>query len=122
MRPFSAVLLALSIVGPTLAEDVAEPRSGTKFAVKDGDTLLLGVDLRTKTIAKVKVYAIGFYGADTAISGPLNRIGRTVPRAGGRRLQEEGGHEVPAQREHRSDPRCLPGLLEGGRRQGGGVD
>jgi hypothetical protein len=27
--------------------------------------------LRTKTIAKVKVYAIGLHAADTAISGPL---------------------------------------------------
>jgi hypothetical protein len=80
MRPFTAVLLALSIVGPALAEDVAEPRSGTKFAVKDGDTFLLGVGLRTKTIAKVKVYAIGLYVADTAISGPLKRKAGSAER------------------------------------------
>jgi hypothetical protein len=71
MRRFIAVLLALSIVGPALAEDVAEPKSDTKFATKNGDTSLLGVGLRTKTIAKVKVYAIGLYVADAAISGPL---------------------------------------------------
>jgi Chalcone isomerase-like len=34
-----------------------------------------------------------------------------------RRLQKEGGHEVSARREQRSDPRCLSGLVEGGRRQ-----
>jgi Chalcone isomerase like len=68
MRRFIAVVLMLSIVGPGLAQDVAEPRSGTKFATKDGDTSLLGVGLRTKTIAKIKVYAIGLYVADTATS------------------------------------------------------
>jgi hypothetical protein len=32
---------------------------------------LLGVGVRTKTILKVKVYAIGLYVADSALSGPL---------------------------------------------------
>jgi Chalcone isomerase-like len=66
-----AALLALSVVGPALAQDIVEPRSGAKFAAKDGDASLLGVGLRTKTIAKVKVYAIGLYVVDSAISGPL---------------------------------------------------
>jgi hypothetical protein len=71
MNRLIAALLVLSVVGPALAQDVAEPRSGAKFAAKDEDTSLLGVALRTKTIAKVKVYAIGLYVADSAISGPL---------------------------------------------------
>jgi len=71
MNRLLAALFAFLMVGSALAQDVAEPKSGVKFAVKDGDTSLLGVGLRTKTIAKVKVYAIGLYVADSAISGPL---------------------------------------------------
>jgi hypothetical protein len=66
-----AALFVLCMVAPALAQEVAEPKSGAKFAVKDGDTSLLGVALRTKTIARVKVYAIGLYVADSAIAGPL---------------------------------------------------
>ena len=66
-----AVFFVLSLLTPAYAQDVTEPRSGTTFPVKDGGTSLLGVGLRTKTIAKVKVYAIGLYVADSAISGPL---------------------------------------------------
>ncbi len=71
MKHLLTFLFALSILVPTLAQDVAEPKSGTKFTAKDGDTSLLGVGLRTKTFAKVKVYAIGLYVADSAIAGPL---------------------------------------------------
>jgi hypothetical protein len=46
MNQFIAVFLVLSVVGPSLAQDVAEPRSVAKFAPKDGDTSLLGVGLR----------------------------------------------------------------------------
>ncbi len=69
--PLAALLLVFSVVGPALAQDVVEPKTGTKFVVKDADTSLLGVGLRTKTIAKVKVYAIGLYVADSALAGPL---------------------------------------------------
>ena len=76
MNRLIAALLLLFAAGPALAQDVTEPKSGTKFATKDGETSLLGVSLRTKTIAKVKVYAIGLYVADSAISGPLkNKAG-----------------------------------------------
>jgi hypothetical protein len=71
MKGLLAFLFALSMVVPALAQDVAEPKSGTKFAAKDGDNSLLGVGLRTKTFVKVKVYAIGLYVADSAIAGPL---------------------------------------------------
>lgn len=66
-----AVVLILSGAVAALTQDVAEPKSGEKFPVKDGDTSLLGVGLRTKTIARVKVYAIGLYVADSAFAGPL---------------------------------------------------
>lgn len=71
MNRLITALLVLSLACPALAQDIAEPRSGVKFAAKDGDTSLLGVALRTKTIARVKVYAIGLYVADSAIAGPL---------------------------------------------------
>ena len=67
----AAMLLGLAVAGLALCEDVIEPRSGAKFATKDEDTSLLGVGLRTKTVLKVKVYAIGLYVADSVISGPL---------------------------------------------------
>lgn len=70
-RFFGVVLLVFFLVSSSMAQEVAEPRSGTKFATKDGDTSLLGVGLRTKTFAKVRVYAIGLYVADSAIAGPL---------------------------------------------------
>jgi len=71
MKCLLVPLIALSLIAPALAQDIAELKSGTKFAAKDADTSLLGVGLRTKTFAKVKVYAIGLYVADSAIAGPL---------------------------------------------------
>jgi chalcone isomerase-like protein len=71
MKCLLVPLIALSMIVPALAQDVAEPKTGVKFAAKDSDTSLLGVGLRTKTFAKVKVYAIGLYVADSAIAGPL---------------------------------------------------
>jgi len=78
MNRLIAGLLLLFAAGPALAQDVTEPKSGAKFATKDGETSLLGVSLRTKTIAKVKVYAIGLYVADSAISGPLKKKAGTA--------------------------------------------
>jgi Chalcone isomerase-like len=71
MKRLLVLLFALSMIVPALAQDIAEPKSGTKFAARDGDTSLLGVGLRTKTFAKIKIYAIGLYVADSAIAGPL---------------------------------------------------
>ena len=69
----SAVLVAasLSFAIVSRAEDVKEPRSGVSFAAKDGSSSLLGIGLRTRTMLKVKVYAIGLYVDDGALSGPL---------------------------------------------------
>jgi len=51
---------------------VTEPRTGVAFTEKIGDTSLLGVGLRTKTMLKVKVYAVGLYVADAALAGTLH--------------------------------------------------
>lgn len=71
MKRLLFVFLFISLIVPAMAQDIVEPKSGTKFTAKDGDTSLLGVGLRTKTFAKVKVYAIGLYVADAEIAGPL---------------------------------------------------
>jgi hypothetical protein len=60
-----------SFAAPSLAQGVVEPRSGASFAAKDGSVTLLGVGVRTRTMLKVKVYAIGLYVDDAALTGPL---------------------------------------------------
>ncbi|PYQ50892.1 MAG: hypothetical protein DMF78_14530 [Acidobacteria bacterium] len=80
MRPAAAVVVAalLASLAPSArAEDVVEPRTGVRFPAKIGDMSLLGVGLRTKTILKVKVYAIALYVADAALAGPLK--GKSAP-------------------------------------------
>jgi hypothetical protein len=71
MNRLIALILLLLFVLPSVAQEITEPKSGTKFAVKDADFSLLGVGLRTKTMLKVKVYAIGLYVADSELAGPL---------------------------------------------------
>ena len=71
MKGLIAAVWILSVAVPARTQDIAEPKSGEKFAAKDGDASLLGVGLRTRTIARVKVYAIGLYVADAALGGPL---------------------------------------------------
>jgi Chalcone isomerase-like len=67
--PAAAALLSLAV--PTPAPVVKEPKTGVTFEAKVGDMSLLGVGLRTKTFLKFKVYALGLYVADSALSGPL---------------------------------------------------
>jgi Chalcone isomerase-like len=68
--PFAATAL-LSVTLPAAASVVTEPKTGVTFAARVGDMSLLGVGLRTKTFLKFKVYALGLYVADSALSGPL---------------------------------------------------
>ena len=72
MRHFAPALLLLAAVAtPARAADVTEPRTGVRFPEKIGETTLLGVGLRTKSVLKVKVYAVGLYVADSALAGSL---------------------------------------------------
>jgi len=71
MIRLTAALMFFLLAIPAPAQEIAESHTGTKFSVKLGDTTLLGTGLRTKTMLKVKVYAAGFYAADSAIAGPL---------------------------------------------------
>ena len=67
----ASIALAAGLASPAGAPEIKEPRTGVTFPVKDGDTTLLGLGVRTKTFLKVKVYAAGLYVADTALAGPL---------------------------------------------------
>jgi hypothetical protein len=71
MRTIGVAVLLGALAAPLAAQEFAEPKSGTKFSVKADGMTLLGAGLRTKTFLKVKVYAIGLYVADGALSGPL---------------------------------------------------
>jgi hypothetical protein len=64
-----AVLLALQ--PPAADQEIVEPRTGVRFTTRQGDLSLLGVGVRTRSIFRVKVYAIGLYVADAALAGPL---------------------------------------------------
>lgn len=71
MATLAAALAAGLALVPATRADVAEPKTGVKFPDKIGEASLAGVGLRTKTILKVKVYAIGLYLADSALAGSL---------------------------------------------------
>jgi hypothetical protein len=71
MRAFPAVAALFSLAVPPAASVVREPKTGVTFEAKVGDMSLLGVGLRTKTFLRFKVYALGLYVADSALSGPL---------------------------------------------------
>ena len=71
MIRLTAALMFFLLAIPAPAQEIAESHTGTKFSVKLGDTTLLGTGLRTKTMLKVKVYAVGFYVADSALAGSL---------------------------------------------------
>jgi chalcone isomerase-like protein len=70
MQRLIVFLLFLFTIAPVaFTQEVPEPKTGVKFAAKDQDASLLGVGLRTKTMLKVKVYAIGLYVVDSAVAG-----------------------------------------------------
>jgi hypothetical protein len=68
MKQVLAAVLATTLATPAFAvpaDQITEPSSGVKFDTQAGDLQLLGVGLRTRTMLKVKVYALGLY-ADPA--------------------------------------------------------
>jgi hypothetical protein len=71
MRVIAAVVALLPVAVLAAGAVVTEPKTGVTFAANVGDMSLLGVGLRTKTFLRFKVYALGFYVADSALSGPL---------------------------------------------------
>ena len=89
MKPSSGALAVLAVFLPSLspaspfslspapvaAEMVVEPRSGTTFEAKRGSLTLIGIGLRTRTMLKVKVYAIGLYVADSMLPTLRAKVG-----------------------------------------------
>jgi hypothetical protein len=69
VKTIAALFLTAAIAAPAVAQDVTEPRSGKTFAAKSGEMSLLGTGVRTKWM--FKVYAIGLYVSDSALSGSL---------------------------------------------------
>jgi hypothetical protein len=78
--PLLPLLACAALAAPaSRAEDVTEPRSGVRFAGQVDAMSLLGAGVRTRTMLKVKVYAIGLYADDAALKGPLAAFkGRTT--------------------------------------------
>jgi Chalcone isomerase-like len=77
--PLTACAALLALGSPSRAQDVAEPRSGVRFPAQVEGMSLLGTGLRTRTMLKVKVYAIGLYADGEALKGPLAAFkGRTT--------------------------------------------
>jgi hypothetical protein len=71
VRSFVALGVIFGLAPVLGAQTVLEPRSGVSFERRRGELTLTGVALRTKTLLKVKVYAIGLYLADTALASSL---------------------------------------------------
>jgi len=69
--PSLCAVAALLLAIPAPATMIIEPRSGVAFAAKVDGMSLIGVALRTKSFLKFKVYALGLYVSDAALSGPL---------------------------------------------------
>ena len=63
--------LTLALQPPAADEEIVEPRTGVRFTIRQSDMSLLGMGVRTRSIFRVKVYAIGLYVADAAIAGTL---------------------------------------------------
>src|SRR5262245_5927937 len=74
MSTRAAVALACVLAAPVApAQELVEPQSGARFALQRDAQTLIGVGLRVKKIAliKVKVYAVSLYVDDAALAGPL---------------------------------------------------
>jgi hypothetical protein len=74
MRPAAALALALAVASPLWSQELAEPRSGARFPLASDGQSLLGLGLRVKKVAfvKVNVYVVALYVADAALEGPLS--------------------------------------------------
>jgi hypothetical protein len=71
MQWLAAVVTLWSVSAPAAVPVVTEPRTGLTFATSIDDMSLMGVGLRTESFLRFKVYALGFYVADSALTGSL---------------------------------------------------
>jgi hypothetical protein len=74
MRSAVALALVLALVPPLWSQELAEPRSGARFPLTNDGQALLGLGLRVKKVAfvKVNVYAVALYVSDAVLEGPLS--------------------------------------------------
>jgi hypothetical protein len=81
MSTFAAGFALIAAASPAASPVVVEPKTGLSFPTTSGGLSLLGVGVRTRSILKLKVYALGLYVADTALAGPLasHRRGTQAP-------------------------------------------
>jgi hypothetical protein len=80
---FALVALLGIVARPDGARElVREPKSGVVLPARIDGMSLLGMGLRTKSFLKLKVYVVGLYVADSALSGALAvHRGRASTRA-----------------------------------------
>jgi len=111
MKSLAAAATAPSLAPPPPPGFVREPATGVTFPTSVRDMSLLGVSVQRKTIFKIKVYAIGLYVADSALSGPLavhkgkvgtrlrvrSRLRHLAGRKASRREDQEG-HRLTSER------------------------
>ena len=71
MNALAAGFAILAVSAPAASPVVVEPKTGLSFPTRSGGMSLLGVGVRTRSILKLKVYALGLYVADAALAGPL---------------------------------------------------
>ena len=74
VRSRAAALIVVAVFGPSVPAAgavVTEPRTGVSYPERVGTMSLLGVGVRTKTFLKFRIYTLGFYVADSALTGPL---------------------------------------------------
>jgi hypothetical protein len=77
--PLFACAVALALPPASGGQEVAEPRTGVTFPAHVEGMSLLGTGVRTRTLLKVKVYAIALYADGEALRGPLAAFkGRTA--------------------------------------------
>jgi hypothetical protein len=71
MTTLAAGFVMIAASAPAAPPLVIEPKTGLSFPTSSGGMSLLGVGVRTKSILKFKVYALGLYVSDGALAGPL---------------------------------------------------
>jgi hypothetical protein len=71
MTALAVVSVVLAVGSPAATPVSVDSGGRVSFAQEVGDMSLLGVGVRTRTFLKLKVYALGLYVADSALTGTL---------------------------------------------------
>lgn len=93
MTTIASMLVLAAASAAATPPVVVEPKTGLSFPTACGRMSLVGVGVRTRSILKLKIYALGLYVADTALAGPLARHKRSPQAAPFFRELSNGGFE-----------------------------